>query len=66
MVDTSDPLALFDYDRQVKDAQSSVGVAEIDSAGLSGPDGTVGVAAPIQGTIVQISVGEGDKIRIGQ
>ena len=66
MVDTSDPLALFAYDRQVKDAQSSETVAEDEPASLVGPDGSVGVAAPIQGTIVQISVSEGDEIRVGQ
>ena len=66
MVDTSDPLALFDYDRQVKGAQGSEEVAENNSANLIGPDGSVGVAAPIQGTIIQISVSEGDEIRVGQ
>ncbi|HIM17903.1 MAG TPA: carbamoyl-phosphate synthase large subunit [Dehalococcoidia bacterium] len=66
MVDTSDPLALFDYDRQVKGAQGSAEVAENNSANLIGPDGSVGVAAPIQGTIIQISVSEGDEIRVGQ
>ncbi|MCH7744449.1 MAG: ATP-grasp domain-containing protein, partial [Chloroflexi bacterium] len=65
-VDASDPLALFDYDRQVKDAQSSEEVAENDSPSLIGPDGSIGVAAPIQGTIILITVSEGDEIRIGQ
>jgi len=36
MVDTSDPLALFDYDRQVKGAQGSEEVAENNSANLIG------------------------------
>ncbi len=66
MVDTSDPLALFDYDRQVKDAQAAEEVAETETPSLIGPDGSVGVAAPIQGTIVQISVSENDEIRVGQ
>ncbi|MAP38895.1 MAG: carbamoyl-phosphate synthase large subunit, partial [Dehalococcoidia bacterium] len=66
MVDTSDPLALFDYDRQVKGTQGSEEIAENNSANLIGPDGSVGVAAPIQGTIIQISVSEGDEIRVGQ
>ena len=66
MVDTSDPLALFDYDRQVKDAQSSEELAENESPSLIGPDGSVGLAAPIQGTIILITVDEGDEIRIGQ
>ncbi|MCH8219515.1 MAG: ATP-grasp domain-containing protein, partial [Planctomycetes bacterium] len=66
MVDTSNPLALFDYDRQVKDAQSSEELAENESPSLIGPDGSVGVVAPIQGTIVLITVDEGDEIRVGQ
>ncbi|MDP6716527.1 MAG: carboxyl transferase domain-containing protein, partial [SAR202 cluster bacterium] len=66
MVDASDPLALFDYDRQVKDAQSSEEMAVNETASLVGPDGSVGVAAPIQGTIIQISVSEGDEVRVGQ
>ena len=66
MVDTSDPLALFDYDRQVKDAESNDAANQGGPATLAGPDGSVGIAAPIQGTIVQISVKEGDEIRIGQ
>jgi acetyl-CoA carboxylase carboxyltransferase component/biotin carboxyl carrier protein len=66
MVDTSDPLALFDYDRQVKDAQASQEAVEEESASLIGPDGSIGVAGPIQGTIIQLSVSEGDEIRVGQ
>ena len=66
MVDTGDPLALFAYDRQVKDAQAVEAVAEGETPSLVGPDGSLGIAAPIQGTIIQISVNEGDEIRIGQ
>ena len=66
MVDTSDPLALFDYDRQVKDSESNDAANQGGPASLAGPDGSVGIAAPVQGTIVQISVKEGDEIRIGQ
>ena len=66
MVDTSDPLALFDYDRQVKEAQSVDETPEEEAISLVGPDGSVGIPAPIQGTIIQISVEEGDQILIGQ
>ena len=66
MVDTSDPLALFDYDRQVKEAQSVDETPEEEAINLVGPDGSVGIPAPIQGTIIQISVEEGDQILIGQ
>ena len=66
MVDTSDPLALFSYDRQVKEAEKVELPAEDPGASLIGPDGSIGVGAPIQGTIIQISVSEGDSIRMGQ
>ena len=66
MVDAANPLALFDYDRQVKDTQKVDESAQDTSDVMQGPDGTVGIAAPIQGTIIQISVKEGDEIRAGQ
>ncbi|MFL2783946.1 MAG: carboxyl transferase domain-containing protein [Dehalococcoidia bacterium] len=66
MVDAANPLALFDYDRQVKDTQKVAESGEDTSDVMQGPDGTVGIAAPIQGTIIQISVKEGDEIRAGQ
>jgi pyruvate carboxylase len=58
-VDTSDPLALFDYDRQVKETQSLSEENQIGSAKLTGPDGSIPLPAPIQGTIVKIAVSEG-------
>ena len=66
MVDAANPLALFDYDRQVKDTQKIDESNEDTSGVMQGPDGTVGIAAPIQGTVIQISVKEGDEIRAGQ
>ena len=33
---------------------------------LTGPEGTVAVPAPMQGTIVSVDVGEGDPVRAGQ
>jgi acetyl/propionyl-CoA carboxylase alpha subunit/acetyl-CoA carboxylase carboxyltransferase component len=64
-VKSRDPLALFAHDAAVKaeqTAQTEVN-EEID---LAGPDGSLGVASPIQGTIVAISVKEGDEVRQGQ
>ena len=40
--------------------------ADDDAPDLTGPDGSVGVASPIQGTIVAINVAEGDAVRQGQ
>jgi len=61
---SSDPLALFDHDRSVKQAQSSVtAAAPLEQVA---PDGSVGVPAPMQGTIVSVAVSEGDTIFEGQ
>ena len=66
-ISSSDPLALFSYDATVKATQSE---GESDSSGTSpdlrGPNGSVGLPAPIQGTIVSVSVSEGDEVQRGQ
>ena len=64
-VKSSDPLALFAYDAQVKDA-AAVTVFEEVAPDLTGPDGSVGVASPIQGTIVAIEVAVGDRVLKGR
>src|SRR5205085_10431176 len=65
-VRSKDPLALFAHDAAVKAEQSSQSSTADDAPDLSGPDGSVGVASPIQGTIVAINVAEGDTVRAGQ
>ena len=62
-VDTSDPLALFAHDAEVKSRQNAV--AEVASA-IAGPNGSSAVSSPIQGTIVSIDVAAGDEVRAGQ
>ncbi len=64
-VDTSDPLALFDHDARVKAEQSA---AEQEQAPVmaTGPEGSLGVGAPIQGTIVSIDVAIGNEVLAGQ
>ena len=63
-VDNTDPLALFAHDQAVKAAQGST---MDDGPSLPvGPDGSVGMVAPIQGTIVSIAVAEGDQVLAGQ
>lgn len=64
-VASRDPLALFAHDAQVKAEQASV-TAAAQEPDLTGPDGSVGLSALIQGTIVAISVALGDQVRIGQ
>ena len=62
-VDTSDPLALFAHDADVKARQSTVQEA---APALVGPNGSTPVSSPIQGTIVSIGVSAGDEVRAGQ
>jgi len=66
-VDTSDPLGLFTHDRSLKhkQADADTGLAE-KAPELSAPDGSAGIPAPIQGTIVSIAVAPGDQVRKGQ
>ena len=64
-VDTSDPLALFDHDAEVK-SRGSGGVVVDDEVVVTGPDGSVGMSSPIQGTIVSIDVDQDDQVRAGQ
>ena len=65
-IKSRDPLALFAHDAQVKAEQAAAGQPDDDEPDLTGPDGSLGVAAPIQGTIVTISVAAGDAVRQGQ
>ncbi len=62
-VKSRDPLALFAHDAQMKADQGTM----VETAPqLTGPDGSAGVASPMQGTIVNISVSVGDEVRKGQ
>ncbi len=45
---------------------SDASKADQDSAEAVGPAGSVGLVAPMQGTIVEIAVAIGDEVRIGQ
>jgi len=63
-VDSTDPLALFAHDAQVKNDQT-VTEETMPEPDLVGPDGSVGLVTPIQGTIVSIDVGIGDEVQIG-
>ena len=64
-IDTSDPLALFNHDRDVKSTQTPVDKIGTAGPDLTGPDGSVGFPAPIQGTIVSVHVSEGDDVNRG-
>ncbi|MSO77793.1 MAG: carbamoyl-phosphate synthase large subunit [Alphaproteobacteria bacterium] len=65
-VDPTDPLAVLVHGK--RQAVALVGEADDAAAGdlSSGPDGTVAIAAPMQGTIVAIAVRVGESVRAGQ
>ncbi|MEC8755385.1 MAG: carboxyl transferase domain-containing protein [Pseudomonadota bacterium] len=62
-VDTSDPLALFAHDAEVKSRKETAVEA---APAVVGPNGSNPVSSPIQGTIVSIEVAVGDEVRAGQ
>ncbi len=62
-VNSRDPLALFAHDAQMKSEQRTDTETTPE---LKGPDGSTGVASPIQGTIAAITVTVGDAVRQGQ
>ena len=65
-VDTRDPLALFTHDAEVKSRQEEED-EEGGQEGLQlGPEGSVGLVAPIQGTLVSLDVAADDQVRRGQ
>ena len=59
-----DPLALFAYDQDVK-AQETDNSTE-DTTEQTGPDGTIPIKAPLQGTILSINITQNDEIVAGQ
>jgi acetyl/propionyl-CoA carboxylase alpha subunit len=63
VADRRDPLALFDHAAKVSAEQAPAAVVVADAPG---PAGTVGLSAPIQGTIVALHVDVGDTVRKGQ
>ena len=62
---SKDPLALFAHDAAKKAAQAQ-GADEQTAAAPQAPDGTLGLASPIQGTVAAIDVAEGDAVHAGQ
>ena len=65
-IDASDPLAVLDHGKSDEEQTPSMfpsepmtyASAEVDA----GPEGTVPIRAPVQGTIVSVSVAEGDQV----
>ena len=65
-VNSRDPLALFAHDAAIKAEQAMTQPDKGEPPEMTGPSGSVGVASPIQGTIVSINVIAGDAVREGQ
>ncbi|HEX2890820.1 biotin carboxylase N-terminal domain-containing protein, partial [Vineibacter terrae] len=69
-VDAADPLAVLNHGRTQGAPSGGAdflpAAAGAEPADIAGPDGTVPLPAPMQGTIVNLSVAEGDVVRIGQ
>ena len=64
-VDTHDPMALFNYDAEVKASQDSSSSSDSNLVN-QGPDGSTALVAPIQGTIVSIDVQNGTVVAKNQ
>ncbi len=67
-VDTVDPLAVLEHGKSAGStpAVATASVGQAPAVEVSGPDGTVSVPAPLQGTIVSLDISEGDEVHVGQ
>jgi acetyl/propionyl-CoA carboxylase alpha subunit len=66
-IDTSDPLAVLHHGKGGGSAAIAEQVPEVVSRGdVIGPEGTVAIAAPMQGTIIAIDVSAGDAVHRGR
>jgi acetyl/propionyl-CoA carboxylase alpha subunit/acetyl-CoA carboxylase carboxyltransferase component len=69
-IDASDPLAVLHHGKSESGAPSqlaaSTTVVTPQAHDITGPENTVAIEAPMQGTIVSIDVSEGDRVHRGQ
>ena len=67
-VDSVDPLAVLEHGKAAgpTSAVATAPVGQAPAVEVSGPDGTVPVPAPLQGTIVSLDISEGDEVHVGQ
>lgn len=71
-IDASDPLAVLTYGQAAGSAPATDSLMDLTNSStgtvqaLHGPEGTVALAAPLQGTVVAIDVTEGDTVVVGQ
>jgi acetyl/propionyl-CoA carboxylase alpha subunit/acetyl-CoA carboxylase carboxyltransferase component len=69
-IDASDPLAVLHHGKSEAGAQSpmaaSTTVVTPQAHDITGPENTVAIEAPMQGTIVSVDVSQGDRVHRGQ
>ncbi len=66
-IDTRDPLAVLAHGKSGASSASPDELAPTPiAASVQGPEGTIAVPSQMQGTIVAVSVAEGDTVRAGQ
>ena len=68
-IDTRDPLAVLHHGKSgdgAAAAPASAPVAAAPASQVQGPEGTIAVRAPMQGTIVSLEVKEGDRVHRGK
>jgi acetyl/propionyl-CoA carboxylase alpha subunit/acetyl-CoA carboxylase carboxyltransferase component len=66
-INSVDPLAVLHHGKSGGESiANGTPAPAMKSAAIVGPEGTIAVAAPMQGTIVSIDVSEGDTVRRGQ
>ncbi len=70
-IDSRDPLAVLDHgkssaDVTPRDGESAPAISSAPVSAITGPENTVAVLAPMQGTIVSIDMREGDSVARGR
>ncbi|MFQ5698319.1 MAG: carboxyl transferase domain-containing protein [Myxococcota bacterium] len=63
---STDPLAVLDYGKGAGSPAAPSRTAAVAPASPQGPEGTLTVRAPVQGTVVSLEVAEGDRVSPGR
>jgi acetyl/propionyl-CoA carboxylase alpha subunit/acetyl-CoA carboxylase carboxyltransferase component len=63
--ETLDPLAILEHGKSGAEPAALAPASHERSADIAGPDGTISIPAPLQGTIINIAVAAGDAVREG-
>jgi acetyl/propionyl-CoA carboxylase alpha subunit/acetyl-CoA carboxylase carboxyltransferase component len=64
-LETLDPLAVLEHGKSNAEAAALAPAPRAPAADIAAPDGTTGVPAPLQGTIISIAVAVGNAVREG-